>query len=69
MPEIDGWEALRALCRVSEYPVMMLTVFDSTEDIVKGLDLGADDYLVKPFGIQELTARVGVLLRRTSPVL
>ena len=69
MPEMDGWEALRALRQVSECPVMMLTVFDSTEDIVKGLELGADDYLVKPFGIQELTARVSVLLRRTSPVV
>jgi DNA-binding response OmpR family regulator len=69
MPEMDGWETLRALRQVSECPVMMLTVFDSTEDIVKGLELGADDYLVKPFGIQELTARVSVLLRRTSPVV
>ena len=68
MPEMDGWKALRALRQVSECPVMMLTVFDSTEDIVKGLELGADDYLVKPFGIQELTARISVLLRRTSPV-
>ena len=68
MPEMDGWEVLKVLRQVSECPVMMLTFFDSTEDIVKGLELGADDSLVKPFGIQELTARVSVLLRRTSPV-
>ena len=59
----------KALRKVSECPVIMLTVFGSTEDIVKGFELGADDYLVKPFGIRELTARVSMLLRRTSPVL
>ena len=69
MPEMDGWEALKALRKVSECPVIMLTVFGSTEDIVKGFALGADDYLVKPFGIREFTARVSMLLRRTSPVL
>ena len=69
MPKMDGWEALKALRQISECPVIMLTVFGSTKDILKGFELGADDYLVKPFGIRELTARVSVLLRRTSPVL
>lgn len=46
----------------------MLTVFGSPEDVVKGLELGADDYLVKPFGIRELIARVNGVLRRTSAV-
>jgi DNA-binding response OmpR family regulator len=46
----------------------MLTVFGSTDDILRGLELGADDYLVKPFGIKELIVRVKAVLRRSSPV-
>ncbi len=68
MPEMDGWETLERLRQVSECPVIMLTVFGSTDDIIKGLELGADDYLVKPFGIQELIARVSAVLRRASVV-
>ena len=58
-----------SLRKGSECPVMMLAVFDSTEDVVKGLELGAGDYLVRPFGIKELTARVSMRLRRTRPVV
>lgn len=68
MPEMDGWETLERLRQVSDCPVIMLTVFGSTDDIIKGLELGADDYLVKPFGIQELIARVNAVLRRASVV-
>ena len=68
MPGMDGWETLQRLRQVSECPVIMLTVFGATEDIIKGLELGADDYLVKPFGVRELLARVNTVLRRTSRV-
>ena len=66
MPEMDGWEVLRRLREISDCPVIMLTVFGSTEDIIQGLELGADDYLVKPFGVQELIARVHAVFRRTN---
>lgn len=68
MPEMDGWETLERIRNVSGTPVIMLTVFGSTDDIIRGLELGADDYLVKPFGIEELVARVHAVLRRSSPV-
>jgi two-component system KDP operon response regulator KdpE len=68
MPEMDGWETLQRLREVSQTPVIMLTVFGSTDDILRGLELGADDYLVKPFGIKELIVRVKAVLRRSSPV-
>jgi DNA-binding response OmpR family regulator len=66
MPEMDGWELLKKLREVSDCPVIMLTVFGSTDDIIKGLELGADDYLVKPFGVQELIARVNAVIRRAG---
>ena len=68
MPGLDGWEVLR-LVRASgnEVPVLFLTARDRVEDRVKGLELGADDYLVKPFAFSELLARVNALARR--PVL
>lgn len=66
MPEMDGWEVLKRLREISDCPVIMLTVFGSTEDIIQGLELGADDYLVKPFGVQELIARVNAVFRRTN---
>ena len=67
MPGLDGWEVLR-LVRASgnEVPVLFLTARDRVEDRVKGLELGADDYLVKPFAFSELLARVRTLLRRGS---
>ena len=69
MPVMDGWETLARLRRVSETPVIMLTVYSAKQDIIKGLELGADNYLVKPFGIKEVIARVTTVLRRTSLVL
>ena len=69
MPVMDGWETLDRLRRVSETPVIMLTVYSAKRDIIKGLERGADDYLVNPFGIKELIARVTTVLRRTSLVL
>ncbi|MCC7486007.1 MAG: response regulator transcription factor [Burkholderiales bacterium] len=65
LPQIDGFEVLRRMRqRRCNVPVLMLTVRDSLEDRVAGLDLGADDYLAKPFHLAELEARVRALLRR-----
>ena len=66
LPGVDGWELLRLLRRASGAPVMFLTARDAIEDRVKGLELGADDYLVKPFSYAEFLARVRTLLRRGS---
>jgi len=65
LPGIDGWEVLRTLRAAGKtMPVLFLTARDQVEDRVKGLELGADDYLVKPFAFSELLARVRTLLRR-----
>ena len=65
LPDVDGWRILRALRDAGrDVPVLFLTARDSVEDRVKGLELGADDYLVKPFAFTELLARVRTLLRR-----
>ncbi len=64
LPVMDGWEVLRALRVQCRTPVLFLTARDRVEDRVKGLELGADDYLVKPFAFSELLARVRALLRR-----
>jgi two-component system, OmpR family, response regulator len=65
LPKLDGFEVLRRLRgRSSTVPVLILTARDAIDDRVKGLDLGADDYLTKPFVLQELEARVRALLRR-----
>jgi two-component system, OmpR family, copper resistance phosphate regulon response regulator CusR len=64
LPGIDGWEVIRELRKTSETPVLFLTARDEVEDRVRGLELGADDYLVKPFAFAELLARVRTLLRR-----
>ncbi|RJG20873.1 response regulator transcription factor [Paenibacillus thiaminolyticus] len=67
MPEVDGWEVCRRLREAgSSVPVLMLTAKDEVQDRVHGLDLGADDYLVKPFALEELLARVRALLRRRT---
>lgn len=65
LPDVDGWRILQALREADrQTPVLFLTARDSVEDRVKGLELGADDYLVKPFAFAELLARVRTLLRR-----
>ncbi len=67
LPKLDGFEVLRRLrARRSAVPVLMLTANDAPEDVVKGLDLGADDYLTKPFRLSELEARVRALIRRAN---
>jgi two-component system copper resistance phosphate regulon response regulator CusR len=65
LPGIDGWQVLREIRRAGwEFPVLFLTARDEIDDRVRGLELGADDYLVKPFAFAELLARVRTLLRR-----
>jgi two-component system copper resistance phosphate regulon response regulator CusR len=64
LPRLDGFAVLRELRRAKNVPVLMLTARDKVEDRVKGLQAGADDYLVKPFALSELLARVQALLRR-----
>jgi two-component system KDP operon response regulator KdpE len=66
MPGIDGTEVCRRLREFSIAPVLMLTAKDAEDDKVAGLDAGADDYLTKPFGAQELIARVRALVRRSK---
>jgi two-component system OmpR family response regulator len=66
MPGLDGWEVLRRLRQTKKTPVLMLTARDAARDRVKGLDTGADDYLVKPFDLDELLARLRALIRRTT---
>jgi len=66
MPEMDGFETLRMIRELSSVPVIMLTVRNSEEDKVQGLDLGADDYITKPFSPRELVSRVRAVLRRTQ---
>jgi len=66
LPRRDGFEVLRAIRRQATTPVMMLTVRAAEEDQVRGLDLGADDYLAKPFSPRALLARVRALLRRSG---
>jgi two-component system copper resistance phosphate regulon response regulator CusR len=64
LPGMDGWTVLRELRSTSHVPVLFLTARDDVQDRVKGLELGADDYLVKPFAFSELLARIRSLLRR-----
>jgi DNA-binding response OmpR family regulator len=66
MPELDGWQTLERIRDLSDVPVLMLTGHGAELERVRGLQAGADDYLVKPFGRQELVARVQALLRRTG---
>jgi len=67
MPVMDGLEACREIRRTSDVPIIVLTVRSAERDKVRALDAGADDYVVKPFGTQELLARIRAALRRTSP--
>jgi len=64
LPELNGLEVLRRIRRFSEIPVIMLTARDAVMDKVSGLDMGADDYITKPFAIEELLARIRVVLKR-----
>ena len=64
MPDIDGFEVLRTIREVSQVPVIMLTAKGEEDDKVKGLELGADDYVTKPFSPRELVSRVKAVLRR-----
>lgn len=67
MPEMDGLEACGKLRDFSQVPVLMLTAKVQSEDVITGLDKGADDYLLKPFNMDELSARIRALLRRVPP--
>ncbi|MFN2131460.1 MAG: response regulator [Anaerolineae bacterium] len=67
LPGLDGLEVCRALRRECDVPIIMLTARDSEIDRVVGLELGADDYVAKPFSVRELVARVRSVLRRTGP--
>ncbi|HQV68570.1 MAG TPA: response regulator, partial [Thermoflexales bacterium] len=66
MPEMDGFETLRAIREESLVPVIMLTAKNDEDDKVKGLNLGADDYITKPFSPRELTSRVKAVIRRAE---
>jgi two-component system KDP operon response regulator KdpE len=66
MPKMDGFEALRLLREISTVPVILLTVKSDEEDRIRGLELGADDYITKPFSPRELASRVNAVLRRAS---
>ena len=64
MPGLDGWEVCKRIKELSDVPVILLTARSDKTDVVKGLDIGADDYITKPFDERELVARVRVALRR-----
>jgi len=66
LPHLDGWQVLDRLRKTKQTPVLMLTALDATGNRVRGLDGGADDYLVKPFDLVELLARLRALIRRAS---
>jgi two-component system, OmpR family, response regulator len=66
MPKMDGWEMLARLRKSKKTPVLMLTARDQSRDRVRGLDTGADDYVVKPFDLPELFARLRALIRRSA---
>jgi len=66
LPRLDGWEVLERFRRRKQPPVLLLTARDAHKDRVRGLDTGADDYLVKPFDLAELLARLRALIRRSA---
>ena len=66
LPDMDGMEICRRVREVSDVPIIMLTARDEIEDKVNGLDIGADDYMTKPFAVQELLARIRAALRKRS---
>ncbi len=67
LPDIDGWEVCREIRRMSDVPIIMLTAREGDEDKIVGLEIGADDYVTKPFVPRELVARVKAILRRARP--
>ncbi|TFB25014.1 response regulator transcription factor [Filobacillus milosensis] len=67
MPEVSGFELCQRIRKFSDIPIIMLTARDEQQDVVRGLKLGADDYITKPFDESELIARIEALLRRTRP--
>jgi DNA-binding response OmpR family regulator len=66
MPRLDGWEVCRRIRDMSDIPVIMVTINGQRADRLKGFNLGADDYITKPFDFPEMVARVGAVLRRTG---
>lgn len=66
LPRLDGWQVLQRLRKTKKTPVLMLTARDAPRDRVRGLDTGADDYVVKPFDLNELFARLRALIRRAA---
>ncbi|NMP38227.1 MAG: response regulator transcription factor [Clostridiales bacterium] len=69
LPGLDGWQVCRDVRRFSDKPIIMLTAKGETFDKVLGLELGADDYVVKPFETKEIIARIKAVLRRSSPAV
>ena len=67
LPDMDGWDVCRRLRDLSDVPIIFLTAYGDKRDVVKGLELGADDYILKPFDTTELIARIKALTRRLSP--
>lgn len=67
MPKLDGWEVLHYIRTAGRTPVLMITAKDATEDIVKALSAGADDYIVKPLKLREVEARITAVMRRVQP--
>lgn len=67
LPKLDGWGVLEAIRAQDDLPVIMVTASGTTEDIVKGLKAGTDDYITKPFKLNELEARIEAVLRRAKP--
>jgi two-component system alkaline phosphatase synthesis response regulator PhoP/two-component system response regulator ResD len=67
LPKLDGWEVCKRIRAESDMPILMLTARDEDIDKIVGLELGADDYMTKPFNPRELVARVKAILRRTEP--
>ncbi len=68
MPKLDGWETLKAVRSISDVPIIMLTALDDVHNEVKGLDIGADDYISKPFPREILVSRIKRILKRTTKI-
>ena len=68
MPEMDGWETCRRFRELSDVPILMLTGKVSEEDVVRGFQLGADDYVRKPFNLKELEGRIRAILKRANGI-